>query len=292
MKIFSYKLKWFFSVLCTIVFSFLLINFAYAADETIINKETDLQFPDIQKIVKSGKLVVGLPAVDRHLLFEADKNGELHGYYIDFAKKLAKELGVSVEFNRSSKSFNDLVDVVARDDVDVAICHLSKTLDRARKVLYADTDVTLYQTLVINRLWLVQHGKEMDNDDPVKIFAKEHPRVGVSPGTSYVEFAHDMFPNAIIKEYPWPQSFTALMNGEVDAIFDDDFKIKEYLLRNPYLILKFRTIVLKDHPDFIAMAVSPKHGLFVYWLNRYLEINNIKMDANKLLQYGGYNVNL
>lgn len=83
---------------------------------------------DLREIMQRGKLVVALPNVDRHSLFAIGKNGDLQGYYIDVARNIGKELGVSVEFNRSAKNFNEVVELVAQGKADIAICHLSKTL--------------------------------------------------------------------------------------------------------------------------------------------------------------------
>ena len=86
--------------------------------------------PDIARIVNRGELVVAMYRVDQPPFFYV-KGGELMGIEVDLAKAIAKELKVSVRFDRSPATFNEVVDVVARQDADLGISKLSRTLARA-----------------------------------------------------------------------------------------------------------------------------------------------------------------
>ena len=64
---------------------------------------------DIEGILRRGKLVVAITAVDQPPFYFVDKNGKLTGYDIDLASKMADELGVKLEITRDAPAFNDLV---------------------------------------------------------------------------------------------------------------------------------------------------------------------------------------
>lgn len=249
-----------------------------------IPKEASLYMDDLRHIIKRGKLVVAIPKFNLPLLFASDNNGDLHGYYIDLAKNIAQKLGVKLEFDRTANSFNEIVDLIAQNKADVAICHLSKTIDRAKKTLYTNNDVTLYQTLMINRVWLAKHVKTDNVNDAITFLKNNSCAIGVISKSSYLEFAKNIFPLATLKEYASENLYDALSSGEVNVIFYDDFYMREKLLNRPNIVLKFRAIILKNRPDLIAMAVPPKRWEWMQWLNSYLEIENIKTDTNKLLQ--------
>src|SRR5439155_17481700 len=91
--------------------------------------------PDIARIVARGELIVAMLGVDTPPFFY-EKNGELVGVEVDLAKAIAKELGVQVRFNRTAKSFNGVVDIVARGEADMALSKLSRTLARTQVISF------------------------------------------------------------------------------------------------------------------------------------------------------------
>ena len=113
---------------------------AYAGDD-----------PAIQKIKKSGKLVVGTsadyPPYEFHLL--NDKEGELVGIDIDIAKAIAKKLGVELEVKDLifSKIFKEL----EAGKIDLAIAGLHPTEERKKIAHFSDVYYQAIQTVVIRK---------------------------------------------------------------------------------------------------------------------------------------------
>jgi len=240
---------------------------------------------DIQKIIKRKKIIVAIPEFDYSLFFYKDKKtGKLEGWDVDIARDIAKELGVEIVFNRQAKSYDDIVNVIAAGKADMAI-NLSETLARGKKTLFTEPYITLHQTLLINRLWLAKYNREITPDyHAVNVIKKEKIILGVMSGTVYVDFAKTMFPDATIKCYHDRNSLiTAAKQGEINAIFDDDFEVKKYMLEHPSFGLTFKAIIFRNTKDFIGMTVQWSDITLLHWLNLYIRIKDIPTDVNTLL---------
>ena len=85
----------------------------------------------IDAIQQRGVLKVGLPPFNTPPAYYLNPStNELEGYDVELARGLAEKLGVDVEFDRTSTSFNNLVQRVGADDFDLAIGKLGLTYER------------------------------------------------------------------------------------------------------------------------------------------------------------------
>ncbi len=237
--------------------------------------------PDLQRIMDKKELVVAMVASDQPPFFSTGKDGKLHGFDVEIAKDIAKELGVEVRFNRMAKTFNGTVDLVVNKEADIAISKLSKTLTRAKRVLFTNPYIVLRKGLLINRLRMAQVIK---GREPMEFIKNLEGEIGVIKGSSYVGFAKQMFSKATVKEYKtWQDIIAAVVRGEVLAAFRDELEIKKVVRGKPDGILQLQTVVFKDEKDPIAMAVSSDSPHLLFWLNQYLDNRNLEMNADKLL---------
>ena len=76
----------------------------------------------VADIKAKGKIVVGT-ATGYYPFEMADKNGQLVGYDIDVAKAIAKELGVTVEFQ--NYAFSGLIPALQAKKVDIVIAGMT-----------------------------------------------------------------------------------------------------------------------------------------------------------------------
>ncbi|MBF0595231.1 MAG: amino acid ABC transporter substrate-binding protein [Candidatus Omnitrophica bacterium] len=224
--------------------------------------------PDIARITAKGKIVVAMLDKDSPPFFMSDAQGHLSGIDVDLANDIAGNLGVSVEFNRKAKTFDGLVDMVAAREADVAISYLSKTLERAKKVLFTDTYVSLYQTIVVNRLAAAQRRW---GDDPRGALNNKTVLIGTLKGSSYLEFAKKMFPLAAIVPYEdLDAAFDDAKSGKIQAAVFDDMYVKIWNHAHPDAALYVQTCVFKDKEDPIGIAVHGEDGHLREWLDQYL----------------------
>jgi polar amino acid transport system substrate-binding protein len=236
--------------------------------------------PDIARIVTRGELIVAMLGVDTPPFFY-EKNGELTGLEVDLAKALAKELGVQVRFNRSAKSFNAVVETVARGEADLAISKLSRTLARSQVISFTQPYLTLNHALILNRVAFAQHARERAAPDVIRKF---NGTIGVIAKSSFQDYAKRYFPKAKVIEYPgWPDVLKALEKGEVMAAYRDEFEIKRILKSNPTASLTLRTITLKDLEDTLGIAVGIQDRTLLAFANEFLAQRGDKLTINKVL---------
>ena len=157
-----------------------------------------LYSPEVQKIVKRGKLVVAMYYGEYVPFFVKDKHGKLYGIDVKIASELAAYLGVKVEFNRKARTFDEIVNMVARGDADIAVSYLSRTIERGKKVSFSMPYIILHPTLLVNRLKLL---RLEPGENPGKYLHSPDALIGVERGSSYVAFARDMFPEARVVQY-------------------------------------------------------------------------------------------
>src|SRR5690606_12858336 len=76
---------------------------------------------EFRRIHENGYLTVGMYAEDRFPFFFVDERGELVGSDVEMARDIARQLGVAeVRFDRSARSFEELIDLVAAGRYDMA----------------------------------------------------------------------------------------------------------------------------------------------------------------------------
>jgi ABC-type amino acid transport substrate-binding protein len=239
--------------------------------------------PDFQRILERGKLVVALLGIDNPPFFMLDKNGELYGLDVKIAKSIAEQLDVKVEFVRSAKTFNEVVDIVYDLGADMAISKLSKSLSRAKKVRFSRPYLTMRHGLLVNRLQLAQRAKGRNTVEMIK---QLDGKVGVIKGSSYVGFTKQKFPKATVVEYPsWnPDIINAVIRGDILAAYRDELEVKKIVLSNPDAALKFQTIALTDTQDSIAIALPWDSQHLLDFVNQCLETMKFEYTADTLLK--------
>ncbi len=224
--------------------------------------------PDLAGILQRGALRVAIPEFDSPPFFQR-RNEELEGFDIDLARELARDLGVRVVFDRRAKSFNEVVDVVADGHADVAVCKLSRTLLRARRVIFTRPYLLFKHALAINRARFAEIAR--GRDAPV-VLRQFEGTLGVIANTAYAEFAREYFPNAKIQDFPnWDSVLDAVRSGRIVALYRDELEIKKMLFDDPSISLTLRTVTLGDLTDPISMALPATSVHFAAYLDLFLE---------------------
>lgn len=237
--------------------------------------------PGIARIVNRGELVVAMLGVDTPPFFHV-KNGELVGLEVDLAKAIAKELKVNVRFDRSARTFNEVVDVVARQEADLGISKLSRTLARAQMISFTEPYLRLNHALIINRVKFAEIARDRPLPNVVREFRGS---VGVIAKSSFSDYASKNFPLAEMREFPsWGDVLKALQKGEVIAAYRDEFEIKRILKIDPTASLTLRTVTIKDLEDTLGIAVGIQDPTLLAYVNQFLSESNDKLTIDKVLK--------
>lgn len=245
---------------------------------------------DFRNLLPKGQLVVALVKADQYPFFYVTEQGELDGLDVRLAQKIADELKLTLVFDRSAESFNDVVTNVATGKADIAISKLSRTLARARQVIFTQPYLVFRHALCVNRLRMVKFCNEAGlpnllrslRDPGVKL--PEAFKIGVIQKSSYVGFAKTYFPAATVVEYPdWDAVVKAVFDGEVTAAYRDELEVLKVTKSRSDAGLHVKAIVLSDLQDPIAMAVSAKAPVLARWLDIFMEREGLSYTADSLL---------
>ncbi len=222
---------------------------------------------DLHDIIARGQLKVALPTFDSVPFFYV-RDGMLEGSDIDLARDIAAKIGVTVSFVRSGDSFDDVIDSISTGAADVAICKLSRTLTRARRVTYTRPYLVLKHALALNSVKFAELAR---GDDTATVLRDYSGSLGVIHGSSFAQFARTSFPKAKIEEFPsWETLVAALREGQVVAAYRDEFEIKKLLVDDPAASLTLRTISFTDLEDTIGIAMPAGAVQLAGFLDMYI----------------------
>lgn len=237
--------------------------------------------PSIARIVNRGELVVAMLGVDTPPFFYV-KKGELVGLEVDLAKAIAKELKVTVRFDRSARTFNEVVDVVARQEADLGISKLSRTLARAQMISFTEPYIRLNHAFILNRVKFAELARER----PLPVVVREFKgSIGVIAKSSFSDYASKNFPLSELREFPtWEAVLKALEKGQIMAAYRDEFEIKRILKSDPTASLTLRTVTFKDLEDTLGIAVGIQDPTLLAFVNQFLAESTEKLTIDKVLK--------
>ena len=272
----------------------LFVAFACASLLLLSPLEANAANDFVRAIQARGYLKVGLPPYNTPpAYYLEEKSDELQGYDVDFARTLASKLGVDIQFDRSSTSFNNLVERVGNGDFDIAIGKLGLTYDRlfdAFPIQY----LSFRHAFLANRGFVASLG--VDPDDPKfgEILKNSTIRIGSIKNSTWETEAKANFPNATFVGYKnWPAAKKALFEegSAIDAIYRDTTEIKPIVYTQPDLSLEYVPILFDELIDRKSIYLSQEGRLGLkdsidMTLRR--EWGGIKTDINILDEFQSF----
>jgi polar amino acid transport system substrate-binding protein len=191
----------------------------------------------LAEIKKSGKLRVGVAEIVPWTMH--DKDGKLVGFEIDVARKLARDMGVEVEFHPDE--FRYLIPDLEANRFDIIIAGFSIEARRALVVNFSEpynvTDVTIATSKKL--------GVELKT---MEDFNKKGVTIGVVEGMTSEDLAALEFPKASIQTYAEDSAlFTDLVAGKLAAAVADSPRLE---------------ILAKLYPDAVAVPTVAPLGTF------------------------------
>lgn len=172
----------------------------------------------LQTVKQRGELVVGLEGTYPPFSFQ-DEQGQLTGFEVDFAKALAKELGVDAKIQPGK--WDGLLAALESRRLDVVINQVTISEERKKKYDFSTPyTVSGIQALV-----------RKDDVDSIKTAADlAGKKVGVGLGTNYEQWLRQNVPKADVRTYEDdPTKYQDLRVGRIDAILVDRLAALELL---------------------------------------------------------------
>ena len=270
----------------------ILIGLLFSLEYPIEVKAVEIDY--IKKIKDRGSLIVGMPPFNNPPYYYKDSppdisdSDSMKGNDIELMRKFAKNLGVNVVFDQSSKSFNDTVIRAGAGDFDMAIGKLSTNYGRMSNA-HPHIYMNFRQSLLANRSFISNFANVPEKNLGSKILQSNF-KVGFIANSSYETAANQLMPKAKKKGFSsWDECKKALINGEVDAIYRDATEIKKIVYQDPNLSIKFVPVLFDDVKDTISIYLSTEANIGMSdVLQFYLGEEEIKSDTQVLNEFADY----
>lgn len=242
----------------------LLVAFAFVSLLLLSPPQVNAVNNFVVSIQRRGYLKVGLPPYNTPPAYYIDtESQELTGYDVDFARTLASKLNVDIEFDRTSTSFNNLVERVGAGDFDLAIGKLGLTYNRL-------FDAFPIQYLSFRHAFLADRGfissLKIDPDDPKfgEMLKNSNIRIGSIKNSTWQTEAKVNFPNAEFIGFDnWTAAKEALFakDSVIDAIYRDATEIKPIVYSKPDLSLEYVPVLFDELIDRKSIYFSQEGRL-------------------------------
>ncbi len=206
----------------------------------------------IEKILKRGELRVGFES--GYVPFEmTNKKGEFIGFDMDYARKLAKAMGV--KFVPVNTAWDGIIPALMTDKFDILMGGMTITQQRNLKIAFANPYIVVGQTILLNKkhLGVVQSYKDLN--DPKYILTSRL-------GTTGEQAIKRMIPKATYKSFETEmEAGLEVINGRADALVYDlpyvgflygsHGKGKTIFLSEPFTYEPLAWAINKGDPDFL-----------------------------------------
>jgi polar amino acid transport system substrate-binding protein len=227
----------------------------------------------LAEIKKNGKLRVGISMIIPWAMH--DKDGNLIGFEIDVAKKMARDLGVEVEFYPDE--FHYLIPDLLDGRFDVIISGFSLSTNRAMQVNFSAPYNFTDLSLAANR-------KLAGSFKTLAEFDKPTVTIGVLDTSTAVDITSNAFPNAQLKTYAEDSDlFNDLLEDKIYAAVADSPR--------PQIVAKLFPEKV-DVPSSKALATFPaafavRRGDmdFINYLNSWIEARTINKWLERRRNY-------
>lgn len=174
----------------------------------------------LDDIKKSGVLRVGAFDSNPPFGFVDAKSKQIEGLDVDYAKAIADKLGVKLQLLPTNPA--NRVPLLVANKVDLILANFTITPERAEQVNFSIPYFSSGQQFIVKK------GTLKSPEDLNKW------RVGVDKGTVNEGVLRKRFPGATVIAYDdTPFAFTALRNGQVQAITQDGPKLIGLLANVP-----------------------------------------------------------
>ena len=228
------------------VFGFLFAVSAFGADIDLAKKST------IEQIIKRGELRVGFES--GYVPFEmTNKKGEFIGFDIDFARLLAKSMGV--KFVPINTAWDGIIPALMTNKFDIIMGGMTITQERNLKVNFAEPYIVVGQTILLNKKLKDQVLSYKDLNNPKFIVTSQLGTTGEQAIKKYI-------PKATYKGFETQvEAGLEVINGKADAlVYDLPFcgflygsqgKGKTIFLSDPFTYEPLAWAINKGDPDFL-----------------------------------------
>ena len=219
------------------------------------NNDSTASFRSLDEIKESGKIVIGVFS-DKAPFGYVDENGKYQGYDVYFAERIAKDLGVNVEYVSTDPASR--VEYAATGKVDIILANFTVTEERAEKVDFALPYMKV-------KLGVVSPDKALITD----VEQLKGKQLIVVKGTTAETYFEKNYPDVTLQKYDeYADAYNALLDGRGDAFSTDNTEVLAWAIQNPGFTVGIDAL---GNADTIAPAVQKGNSTLLEWLNEEIE---------------------
>lgn len=222
-------------------------------DNEAVNSDNTAKasFRTLEEIQESGKIVIGVFS-DKAPFGYVDENGDYQGYDVYFAERIAKDLGVEVEYVSTDPASR--VEYVATGKTDLILANFTVTEERAQQVDFALPYMKVMLGVVSPDSALITDVEELNGKTLI-----------VVKGTTAETYFEKNYPDVKLQKYDeYADAYNALLDGRGDAFSTDNTEVLAWALSNPGYSVGIDAL---GNADTIAPAVQKGNTTLLEWLN-------------------------
>ena len=232
-------------IIAVVIALVLTLSLAAAASADVVYRTLD-------EIKSSGTINIGVFS-DKNPFGYVDENGEYQGYDVYFARRIAEDLGV--ELNFVSTEAANRVEYLETGKVDIILANFTVTPERAEKVDFALPYMNVALGVVSPDSRIITDLSELTADDQVIVIS----------GTTAEDYLIKNNPEIRLQKYDtYANAKNALENGNAVAWANDNTEVIAYALQNEGYTVGIPSL---GSQDTIAPAVSKGNETLLNWIN-------------------------
>lgn len=209
----------------------------------------------IAQIKSSGKIKIGVFS-DKKPFGYVDQSGKYQGYDIYFAERIAKDLGVEVEFVSVEPSSR--VEYLVTAKVDIILANFTVTEQRKEEVDFALPYMKVALGVVSPESALIT--------DPAQLNGKT---LIIAKGTTAETYFINNYPQVkLLKFEQYTEAFSALLDGRGNALSTDNTEVLAWAMDNKGFKVGIESL---GSLDTIAPAVQKGNKELLDWLNNEIQ---------------------
>ena len=241
------------------------------SDKTSDAGDGNVVYRTLDEIKESGTVKIGVFS-DKNPFGYVDENGDYQGYDIYFGDRLAKDLGVEVEYVSTDAA--NRVEYLKSGKVDIILANFTVTAERAESVDFALPYMKVALGVVSPDSALITSADELNGKKLI-----------VTKGTTAETYFSENYPDIeLVKFDQYTEAYNALLDGRGDAFSTDNTEVLAWALQNDGFSVGIESI---GNLDTIAPAVSKGNETLLTWIN-----DEIKTLADEQFFHADYKATL
>lgn len=205
----------------------------------------------VSEIKKSGTVKIAVFS-DKKPFGYVDENGLYQGYDVYFGNRIAKDLGVKVQYVPVEAAAR--VEVLATGKVDIVLANFTRTEERAEKVDFALPYMKVALGIVSPENALVTKPEDLNGKTLI-----------VSKGTTAETYFTNNYPEVNLLKFDlYSEAYNALLDGRGNGLSTDNTEVLAWALENPGFKVGLESL---GSLDAIAPAVQKGNADLLNWIN-------------------------